>query len=177
MLVRLAQLTHNGISYKNVFWHFLWERKKRRMNLNNSMLWTSKVRKFEVNALNVRIYCHYSEQRCDDFWNHIVQVSIAQKTRANRFFANLSEFMRLLLRFKLQIFLINQVFQPRRFVFSNKRWTMAANDWKREMDHMLEMFDRQATLSLRKINGYFGTLRLPFNEEFRQHFLKISNQR
>lgn len=51
------------------------------------------------------------------------------------------------------------------------------DDWKREMNHMLEMFDFQASLSLRKINGYFETLRRPFNEEFRQYFLKISNQR
>lgn len=52
-----------------------------------------------------------------------------------------------------------------------------ADDWKREMDKMLEVFEQQAVKSLRNINQNFELLGRSFNEEFRKYFLQISSDR
>lgn len=52
---------------------------------------------------------------------------------------------------------------------------MEAIDWKQEMRHLMEMFERESTISLRKINRCFEALGRPFDEDFRKSFLKMSH--
>lgn len=54
---------------------------------------------------------------------------------------------------------------------------MILDEWEHEMSQMLDSFATQALQSLGKINRRFVTLGRPFDEKFRQHFLKMSNQR
>ncbi|XP_031619471.1 zinc finger protein 90-like [Contarinia nasturtii] len=50
-------------------------------------------------------------------------------------------------------------------------------DWKSEMHKMLGVFDRQTTMSLAKIKTAFELSGLLFNAEFKQYFLRVSNDR
>lgn len=54
---------------------------------------------------------------------------------------------------------------------------MNTDDWKLEMNRMLDLFANQAEYSLEKINRCFEALGRPFDEKFRQHYLKMTNQR
>lgn len=51
------------------------------------------------------------------------------------------------------------------------------NNWRREMNEMLEALDRQAIRSLRKIKRFFELRGRPFDERSRSHLLELSNQR
>lgn len=50
-------------------------------------------------------------------------------------------------------------------------------DWRNEMHIMLSMFDQQAVTSLGKIKFAFKRNGLSFNEEFKQYFLRVTNER
>lgn len=54
---------------------------------------------------------------------------------------------------------------------------MNSNDWKSELSHMLEVIEKQSTASLGKINQQFKALGLPFDENFRQDVVKMTNFR
>lgn len=51
------------------------------------------------------------------------------------------------------------------------------DEWQLELDRLLGIFERESELSLRKINRRFEALNQPFNDEFRQHFVKLSTYR
>ncbi|XP_031634342.1 zinc finger E-box-binding homeobox protein zag-1-like [Contarinia nasturtii] len=53
----------------------------------------------------------------------------------------------------------------------------SAMDWRNEMNNMLAAFDRQTTMSLGKIKTAFELSGLLFNAEFKQYFLRVSNDR
>ncbi|XP_031639261.1 uncharacterized protein LOC116351312, partial [Contarinia nasturtii] len=50
-------------------------------------------------------------------------------------------------------------------------------DWRREMHTMLSEFERQATISLGKIDMAFKSSGLSLNDEFKQYFMRASNYR
>lgn len=54
---------------------------------------------------------------------------------------------------------------------------MAVNDWKRELQLMLDMVEEQATESFDLINRRFAVLGLPFDDEFRKNAVKMANLR
>lgn len=54
---------------------------------------------------------------------------------------------------------------------------MDPNEWKLEMNRMLDSFANQAEFSLGKISRSFEALGRPFDEEFRKYYLEMSNQR
>lgn len=51
------------------------------------------------------------------------------------------------------------------------------NDWKLELSHMLDVIEKQSTASLEKINRQFKALSLPFDENFQQDIVKMTNFR
>lgn len=64
-----------------------------------------------------------------------------------------------------------------RFDFYSINWRSAkmdADDWKGEMHHLMQMFQRESTNSLRKINRCFAASGRAFDEEFCKYFLKMS---
>ncbi|XP_031635426.1 zinc finger protein 569-like [Contarinia nasturtii] len=50
-------------------------------------------------------------------------------------------------------------------------------DWKKIMHEMLDAFDRQETISLGKIKKAFKSNGSSINDEFKQYFLRVSNDR
>lgn len=52
-----------------------------------------------------------------------------------------------------------------------------SDNWQAEMNLMLEIFEQQSELSLRKINQHFEVLNRTFTDEFRTYFFKMSMQR
>lgn len=50
------------------------------------------------------------------------------------------------------------------------------NEWQHEMRLMLEVFENQSEISLRKIGQSFDTSHRPFSD-FREIFMKASTQR
>lgn len=54
---------------------------------------------------------------------------------------------------------------------------MTANDWKRELHRLLELFERESTISLKEIKRQFDMSGLPFDENFRKYFMKMSTHR
>lgn len=54
---------------------------------------------------------------------------------------------------------------------------MFADEWEFEMNHMLDSFANQAFSSLKKIDRRFEALGRQFDDNFRKHFLDMSNQR
>lgn len=54
---------------------------------------------------------------------------------------------------------------------------MNLDEWELEMNHMFDTFTHQAVFSLGKIKQRFEILGRPFDEKFRQNFLKMSNLR
>ena len=54
---------------------------------------------------------------------------------------------------------------------------MNTGDWKLEFDRLLEIFERESTISLRKIKQYFIASDREFDENFRKYFLKMSTLR
>lgn len=65
------------------------------------------------------------------------------------------------------------------FVFSSSSSAVKMNvdQWQVEMNLMLEIFEQQSELSLRKINQRFQELNRKFTDEFREYFVKMSMQR
>lgn len=59
----------------------------------------------------------------------------------------------------------------------NQIVNMNGNNWKVELDRLLEIFERESTLSLRTINQCFAASGCPFDEDFRKYFLKMSARR
>lgn len=51
------------------------------------------------------------------------------------------------------------------------------DNWQADMNVMLEMIEKQAELSLRKISAQFEMSNRTFTDEFRQYFFKMSMQR
>lgn len=49
--------------------------------------------------------------------------------------------------------------------------------WQLEMKSMLDIVEEQSEISLRSINQCFQALNRTFTEEFKQYFLKMTNQR
>lgn len=51
---------------------------------------------------------------------------------------------------------------------------MAKENWHRELQHLLGIFERESTASLKKISEYFLASGQTLDEQFRQHFLDMS---
>lgn len=54
---------------------------------------------------------------------------------------------------------------------------MASDDWKCELNHLLDFIEKQSTKSFETINEDFLALGLPFDDEFRQNVLKMAKLR
>lgn len=54
---------------------------------------------------------------------------------------------------------------------------MEVQHWQHELQRWCEVIKLESITSLRKINGYFLASGLPFDEKFREDFLKISSDR
>lgn len=54
---------------------------------------------------------------------------------------------------------------------------MSDNDWKMEMCHFLELFQRESTQSLRVIKRSFGASGRMFDDDFHQYFQKMLARR
>lgn len=51
------------------------------------------------------------------------------------------------------------------------------DEWEIEMDRILDVFEHESETSLWKINERFVALDRPFNDEFRQYFMKMTAHR
>lgn len=52
---------------------------------------------------------------------------------------------------------------------------MSSNDWESELNHLLDLIEKQSTLSFEKMNQHLLALGLPFDDEFRQNVQKMVN--
>lgn len=50
---------------------------------------------------------------------------------------------------------------------------MAPNDWKHELNHLLDSIEKQSTESLDKMDQQFMTLGLSFDDDFQENVQKM----
>lgn len=52
---------------------------------------------------------------------------------------------------------------------------MASNDWKHELNRMLDLIEKQSTEAFEKIDEHFMALGLPFDDTFKQNVVQMAN--